>query len=210
VRTIDMVNGGSTIRATLYGVEPLDDINSTDSLDANVVVVHNRRGPLPGELQELDACTGELTVVGELATGNLPGIAFGPSQELYALDNVANTLVRLDTSTAAETTVMGLGLDLVKTGMAYDCSSERIWVADMDGAQVFYIDIATSTIAGHVPTSVPFESVGLEFDHGTGLLVASTGKEIWTIEPNTGASSLLVALKDMEFVNDLAFFPPCP
>ncbi|NCG21119.1 MAG: hypothetical protein GWP91_19075 [Rhodobacterales bacterium] len=210
VYNLNMNTGVPSRRALLFGVENFDDINSTDTLDANVVMVHNLQGILPNQIQRLDACTGELTSVGNVAVTNMPGIAFGPKQRLYGLDNGPDTLIEIDTTNASSTTVMDLGADLLRTGMAYDCSEEKLWVADMENSQVFWLDPIAQTSGGHVPITVPFSSVGLEFDNTTRTLIASTGSELWRIDPLTGGSTFIVTLQGMERVTDLAFFPPCP
>lgn len=56
---------------------------------------------------------------------------------------------------------------------------------------------------------VPFASVGLEFDHSTGMLFAATGSQLWTIDPSTGSSSLIGSFGGV-LVDDLAFYPTCP
>ena len=100
------------------------------------------------------------------------------------------------------------GFDLGTSGLAYDCSTETLWGADGTSNQIFRVDTLTGTATDIVSTDVPFGAVGLEFDHRTGLLLASTGSALYTIDPYTGASVHIGAL-DTSLVDDLAYHPRC-
>ena len=58
---------------------------------------------------------------------------------------------------------------------------------------------------------MPFNGVGLEFDHATGKLLAGTGNNntLWSVDPLTGNATSIGRLGTQN-ANDLAFHPPCP
>ena len=207
IYVIDPATGDMNIRTTLADLPALASINSADALDANFVVVHSSANPT--QLLSVDACTGAASQIG-LTAGNFPGIAFGPQQELYGVDVSNDVFVRIDASDASSVQVFDFGFDIINSGLAYDCSEELIYVADQAGQQIFAVDTATGQMQSFRPTNVPFSSVGLEFDNITRTLYASTGTELWRIDPATGDGTFLSTLEVADNVNDLVQLPPSP
>ncbi len=99
--------------------------------------------------------------------------------------------------------------DLGADGLAYDCSTDTLFGIDANTDQVFSVDPATGLASGFVATTAPFHYVGLEFEHSTGMLLASTGWDLYRIDPVLG-TTVLVGELGGERINDLAFHPPCP
>jgi len=184
-------------------------INSTDSWDFNLIVVHNL-GLGVGTLQHLDSCTGALNTIGVTGTGSLPGIGFGPDQFLYAVESGSDQVIRVDTNDASWTTMVNLGFPLHNSGAAYDCSMERLWFADQMNSQIFWFDFTTGQLGGFQSTDVPFQSVGLEWDPATRTLYASTGTSLYRVDPATGNGTYLGDFPAGPSVGNLALFPACP
>jgi hypothetical protein len=205
VHIINPLTGASTIRTAITGL-PGGSINSADALDANFIVAHVSMNP--NQLVTVDACTGVSGPIG-LTPGNLPGIAFGPQQVLYGVDVDNDEFVRIDETDATAVTQFAFGFDILNTGLAYDCTDELLYVADQAGQQIFAVDVVTGQMSGFQPTNVPFDAVGLEFDNVTRTLYASTGTELWQIDPQTGTGTFLSTLQ-VPSVNDLVLLPPCP
>ena len=101
-----------------------------------------------------------------------------------------------------------LGIDIGSSGLAWDCTNQRLYGADTLEDRIFEIDLATGAALNPILTDVPFSSVGLEFDRVTGLLLASTGTALYTIDPATGASTYIGPM-DAVNMDDLAWHPPC-
>jgi len=207
VHVIDPNTGVSNVRTAMYGLPAGSNINSADALDANFVVVHASGNPT--RLLTVDACQGYVTEIG-LTSGNLPGIAFGPQRILYGVDVSSDAFVRVDETDASSVTEFSFGFDIVNSGLAYDCTEELLYVADQAGQQIFAVDMATGQMQSFQPTNVPFDAVGLEFDNLTRTLYASTGTELWRIDPYTGTGTFLATLQVGQTVNDLVLLPPCP
>jgi len=207
VREIDIATGVTSVRATVSGVPAASNVNSADSLDANVLMVHASGA---NELVVLDSCDGTGSSRGAHGHGNLPGIAFGPDGKLYAVDVSADAIVRIDPNDLTSDVMLNLGNNIINTGIAYDCTEERFWVADQAGGEIFWYDPATNAVGGHQPSNVPFDAVGLEFDNTTRTLLASTGYELWRIDPATGDGTWLADLDTPDKVNDLVLLAPCP
>ena len=55
------------------------------------------------------------------------------------------------------------------------------------------VDPVTGLGSGHIGTDVPFASVGLEFDPTRQVLYASTGSQLYEVEPTSGATTYLGA-----------------
>jgi hypothetical protein len=162
-------------------------------------------------LLEIDACTGTMTPVGgESGVGRTCGIAFGPGGALYGLDNSENTLVIFDTQTGAGTAIGELGFDLAGCGLTYNCSTDALIGANSMTGELFEIDTSTGLPSNVVQTDIPFNSVGLEFDAPTGLILASTNESYYELDPSTGISTKLADFASGTHMNDLAFHPACP
>jgi hypothetical protein len=57
----------------------------------------------------------------------------------------------------------------------------------------------------------PLCHVGPEFDNATRALLASTGAELWSIDPTTGIGTYLSTFQSSgESFNDLVLLPTCP
>ena len=181
-------------------------INSMDVREDGTPIVHNSADY---ELMTIDVCSGDTATIGSTGTSDMGGIGFGSSGRLYGLSTSDDMLVELDTSTGRASTVGPLGFDIGSNGLAYDCSTDTLWGADSGSGQIFGLDLATGAATGFLATSVPFRSVGLEFDHSTGMLLAATGYELYEVDPSSGAATWIGDL-DTDLTDDLAFYPPCP
>ena len=181
-------------------------VNSMDVREDGTPVVHN--GNPAWELMTIDICDGTLTEIGPTGITNMGGIGFANSGALYGLHAAGDEVVELNPHTGEAVSVGPIGFDLGTSGLAYDCSTETLWGADGTSNQIFRVDTLTGTATDTVSTDVPFGAVGLEFDHRTGLLLASTGSALYTIDPHTGASTHIGALAT-SLVDDLAYHPRC-
>jgi len=161
------------------------------------------------QIHLFNVCLGTASLLGSTGISGMGGIAFGAGSQLYGLNSSANQLVSLSTTNGAASPIGPLGVSLGNNGMAYDCSTDTLYGANASGNQIFTLDPTTGAASNFKNTSVPFGSVGLEFDNASGLLLAATGDELWTIEPSTGASTFIGDLGG-ENIDDLAFYPPCP
>ena len=162
-----------------------------------------------GSLYLAEVCSGDITPIGQTGMGSICGISFGPDRRLFGLDRQNDILVEFDTDTGAGTAVGSLGFDLGYNGMAYDCTSETLYGLDAMSNQLFKVDPDTGLAYDFVPFNINFDQVGLEFDHVSSLLLASTGSDLYEIDPQTGTTNHIGSFS-LNDVNDLAFHPPCP
>ncbi|MCB9742628.1 MAG: hypothetical protein H6740_08515 [Alphaproteobacteria bacterium] len=195
----------------LYGIEQLrplvDNVTSLDVReDGLVLAIDNSGGP---RLVELDICAGTSTNLGDLDSGTLGGVGFGPNGDLFGLDYSNDALVTVDPSTAAVTEVGPLGFDLGWDGVAWSCADQLFYAVDGPSDQLFTIDPVTGLADHFMSLDVSFSAVGLEYEPSSGTLLASTGTALYRLDPATGASTLLANLAQRS-VNDLALHPACP
>lgn len=178
------------------------DVRANDGLS----MVHDSAGYLHG----LDACTGQLSLVGATRTGDMGGISFAGTGSLYGISQASDQLMILDPTTGLATPIGPLGFDLGACGIAYDCATDTLYGADTSG-QIFQVDTATGLLHSFVMSRVPFSGVGLEFDPSTRRLLAGTGSgnTLWSVDPSTGTSIQIGRLGTTN-ANDLAFHPACP
>jgi hypothetical protein len=156
----------------------------------------------------LNACTGEMTYVGNTGVGNMCGISFGPNGDLFGLDTENDQFVKIDPATGAGTVVGPLDFELGNCGLAYDCSKNLLFGANAYTNRIHTLDPVTGQSTGWVQTEVPFASVGLEFDPSTGLLLAATGSALYTVDPSNGDTIFVGPLGGVN-IDDLALHPVC-
>ena len=181
-------------------------INTMDVSENGTAVVQDAAG---SQMLHMDACAGTTTLIGSTGVGNMCGIAFGPGGLLYGMDTTNDQLVEIDITTGAGTVIGSLGFELGSCGLSYDCTNDRLIGANATTAEIFTVDPVTGLGSGHVLTEVPFDGVGLDYDPAEGVLYASTGDELYQVDPSTGATTFIGAL-DGESINDLALHPACP
>ncbi len=126
------------------------------------------------------------------------------------IDTDNDQLVWYDTLTGAGTAIGALGFSLGNGGLAFDCATDTLYGVDGNSNEIFVLDRSTGLTSGFVSTSVGFSAVGIEFDHTSRTLFASTGTALYQIDPASGASTLVGSVSTSEAVNDLAFHPACP
>ena len=201
------INTSNASVSSITGIQSgLTGINSMDVWEDGTAIVHSNAG---STLYSFDVCQGTGVSIGTTGVGAMGGISFGGSNQLYGLNSANNQLMLLNLGGGPASVVGSLGNNIGNNGMAYDCSTDTMYGADASQNRIFTVDPNTGLASNFVSTSVPFASVGLEFDHSTGLLLASTGSQLWTIDPTTGASTLVGTFSGM-MVDDLAFHPVCP
>ena len=117
-------------------------------------------------------------------------------------------LVSIDANAGFATAIGTLGFDLGNCGLAYDCSTDTLYGADANANRIHTLDPSTGKSTGFVQTDVPFVSVGLEFDAHSGLMFASTGYELFTVNLDSGESSRVGNISGA-YADDLAYHPAC-
>lgn len=204
VYEVDTTNG------SLSSVSAIADtslkINTMDVSENGTAIVQDHLG---NQMLYMDACTGKTVAIGSTGVGNMCGIAFGPSGLLYGLDSTNDQLIEIDVFTGAGTVIGDLGFDLGNCGLSYDCTNDRLVGANANTNEIFTVDPVTGLGSGHIGTDVPFASVGLEFDPTRQVLYASTGSQLYEVEPTSGATTYLGA-HSSALSDDLALHPTCP
>ncbi|MCB9793068.1 MAG: hypothetical protein H6741_10115 [Alphaproteobacteria bacterium] len=174
--------------------------------DGLAVAMDLDRGP---RLVELDLCAASATWLGEVDSGSVGGIGFGPNGDLFALDYDADQLLTLDPADGATLDAVDLGFDLGTTGIAWSCADRVFYGVDGNADTLFTLDPATGQIGDVRALGVDFTYVGIEYEPSSGTLLASTGSALYRIEPSTATASWIANLS-LAGVNDLALYPECP
>jgi hypothetical protein len=201
---ISMTNSAMIEQSTIQDTYPR--INSMDVSENGISVVHDY---LHGQLYTMDACTGTLSLIGPHFVGNNCGIVFGPNGKLYGLDTSIDSLVEFDLSTGIGSVIGSIGVSIGNCGLAYDCANDRLVGANGSNGEIFTLDPQTGLAHDFIQTDVPFQSVGLEYVPKEQMLYASTGSELYTVEPQTGTTSYVGEL-ERAHIDDLALHPVCP
>jgi len=199
---IDTVTGGTAATAAIdsgYG------INSVAVSEDGLAIGNDYTAE---QLVEIDPCTGSVTVIGSTGAGNTCGISFGTGGLLYGMDNDSDELVELDPATGAATVIGSMGYDVTNCGMAYDCTNDVLYGATSNGDAILAINTSTGAVYDVIYTDVPFGSVGIEHDPATGLIYASTGSDLYTVDPADGTTVFVGPLGGTN-VDDLVHYPEC-
>ena len=204
VYEIDLGNASYTEVATIQA--DMTGINSMDVWEDGTAIVHSNAGSV---LYSFDVCQGTGAELGATGSSAMGGISFGGGNQLYGINSGSDQFMQLNLNGNPGSVIGPLGSDIGNNGMAYDCSTDTLYGADANLDRIFTIDPVTGQASNFVSTSVPFQGVGLEFDHATGLLIAATGPQLWTIDPSTGSSTYIGSFNGI-MVDDLAFHPVCP
>lgn len=135
------------------------------------------------------------------------GLSFAPNGQLYGIDSKEDTLVLYSLETGIATVVGSLEMDVRSCGLAFDTNANHLIGITSVTNEVFHIDIETGLALNHLTVDVPFAGVGAEYQEETGILFASTGSELYAIDPADGSSILIGALDG--HTDDLAYHPDC-
>ena len=142
-------------------------------------------------LASIDVATADLTNLG--GTGLIiDGIAWGDGV-LYATDNTNNRLVTLDPDTGALDTVIGsYGDSSTFEAMAYRSSDGSLFGIDLSLNNLVLIDTTSGaySVIGALGTTANFAGLSFALD-GTLYSIAHSGGDLYTIDPVTGAASLV-------------------
>lgn len=169
------------------GVPVLDDV----TFNASPVLLGVNSGTGGQFLAEIDVDTAALTNLGNTSL-TIDGIAMG-NGILYAADNGNSRLVTLDPSSGALDTVIGsyVNATLVEA-MAFRQSDSALFGIDLGSANLVRLDTATgeATIVGPLGTDENLAGLSFAAD-GTLYSIAHTSGSLFTINPDTGAATLV-------------------
>ncbi|MCB9765527.1 MAG: putative metal-binding motif-containing protein [Alphaproteobacteria bacterium] len=202
VYEVDPATGALTLLTTLALT---GNPSTSDVREDGLSVIHDATDL---SIKETDLCTSTVTDIGPTGAGILGGIGFGPGGILYGLDYNNDNTVRLDTSTGTASVIGGVGFDLGYTGLAYDCTHDILYGVDRTSQRLFQVDTSTGRLGSFVSVNLSWQVVGLEYDAARGLLLTSTGTDLYEIDPSTG-SATHVGSFGTDRISDLAWHPPC-
>lgn len=192
VSTVD--GSGSDIRPT--GVDLLGGLALSPG-----GTLYGLRGSPGGELYTLDIATGAATLVGSVGfVTREGGLDFDPvSGALYGANGqAAGSLYTIDTGTAVATTV-GIVVDEFSqpiniSAVAFDAAGVLYGLKLTTAPEIYQINPTNAVVIDRVPIpGFPAGSFtgGLEFDDSTGILYASINGQLATLDPQTGATTIL-------------------
>lgn len=143
-----------------------------------------------GNLYRIDLANNSLTTVGPMADVLLEGLSFGPGgTTLYGIDDSADALYIINTTTAATTLVGSLGIDEADPGMSL-CPDNNIMYLSGESGNLYSINLATGA-------ATPIGPTGLNI---TGLACSVSGQlygyddsddNLYAINRTTGAATLI-------------------
>jgi len=190
VSVLGTINTGNNINTAVFG--PDGQIWASDSTDDTLISV--------------DPCTGIITVIGSTGTGDICGMTFDSLGDLYGMNATSDELVQIDRLSGATTVVGSLGIQLGSCGLCYDLDGDRLLGLNKATDEVFTVDTTTGAATTLSQASVPFQNVGAEYDPVDHLLLASSGSELYHVDPDTGDTTYIGPMTGYSGVDDLALF----
>ena len=170
--------------------------------------VFTRDGLLYGSagtrLYQVDPCTGDSILIGEYpGEASICGMASRELQGLYGLNRQDNTLVRIDTQTAALTVIGELGWEVRAHALTWDREAEEFLAVDGSEDRLMRVDPETGASTEVVPIALDIGQVGAEKDPVTGEFYLCTGPDLYVVDVETGAVELRGRIGDDDECNDL-------
>ena len=154
----------NTSNASVSSITGIQSGLTANSMDVGRHFVHSNAG---STLYSFDVCQGTGVSIGTTGVGAVGGILLG---KLYGLNS----------EQSVQTSIWGLW------GTTSATMVWRTTAVPKKGCLTESHLYSRNTEQRFVSTSVPFASVGLEFDHSTGLLLASTGSQRLTLPGASG------------------------
>ena len=84
-----------------------------------------------------------------------------------------------------------------------------VFGADATSSSLFSIDRATGEAYDFVATSIPFSSVGIEFDPRDRSVWAVTKTALYKADVDTGDTTYISTPSGVDNIDDLTFYPTC-
>jgi len=180
-------NNTASDTSTISVVVEDDDAGSSADLRGGAIYITQQDGT---RLGTIDPATGVGTDIGPFGTTQTWAAAFDTDGTLYTLidgfsGNAVLATVHLATGTAS-TVGTGIGTNMISLEVAADGTMYGIGYIDR---LLYQISQATGTATPIGDTGISF-NMDLAFD-SAGVLYATVGNNIWTIDTSTGASTLL-------------------
>ncbi|MEM9457505.1 MAG: hypothetical protein AAGF11_25220 [Myxococcota bacterium] len=144
------------------------------------------------------------------------GLEFGGDGMLYGIDEDSD-LLTFDPATGhivATTliTFMGIPLNISSCGMAYDCTQDRLLVANGVNQTIYSIDptTVTATVVRNLDADFnnPWDPAGLAYDPTRQMAFISVGSDLFEVELNSMMPPLYVGTF-AEQVSNLQYLPNC-
>lgn len=132
-------------------------------------------------------------VLRSIGSGLVTGLAYDPNNDvLYGINRNFDTLLSINTSTGAGTTIGSLGIDTVAGGLAFDRNSNTLYYNDNTSSSMYSINTTTGAA-----TLIGLNGIGLmqglAFDPNSNTLYATSSptNSLYTINTATGAATLV-------------------
>ncbi len=211
---IDPSNAGSSLIGVVSPVfDPgaLTGLAYDSQLDNFLAVSPGGSGS--SALYRIDRNTAGATPIGALGLPyrNVNGLALDhDTRTLYATDNTTNSLLRIDISTGLATGIATIGGGFREIeGLGFDPRGRVLYGITQLQRQVVRIDVHTGLATAILqPLTLPAATWrGLDFDPQTGLLYATAGNMLYSIQPEEGSVKLVGAIPGASAVQGLASVP---
>ncbi|MCB9706674.1 MAG: hypothetical protein H6711_32820 [Myxococcales bacterium] len=178
---IDLMDGHSTF---------LCELNTNDNYNTSTF---NRNGLLyaananTNNLEVIDPCTCERTIVGPTKVTALPGITADQAEGLYGLETNLDVFVALSTLNGNATTIGPLGINWGTGGLTWSDDLQDTYAINGTDDVLYKIDHLSGKATSIVKTSYNFGSVGIEWHPKTKEIYAcSNSAELFQVDDQSG------------------------
>jgi hypothetical protein len=143
-------------------------------------------------LEVIDPCTCERTIVGPTEVQALPGITADQALGLYGLETQIDQLVDINTATGKATPIGPLGINWGTGGLTWSDDLGDTYAINGTDDTLYKIDHMTGEASLLVKTDYNFGSVGIEWHPKTKEIYAcSNSAELFHVEEKTGNVNII-------------------
>lgn len=144
------------------------------------------------------------------------GLEFGSDGMLYGVDHADQLLVFDPVMGQVANTfpleVGGMPLDINSCGMAFDCTEDRLLIANGIDQSIYSVDLATgaATVVRDLDADfpAPWLPTGLEYDPVSRNAYVSVGASLWEVDLDSMDPPVLVGFYGQQ-VSNLQYLPIC-
>jgi hypothetical protein len=186
-------------------------ISFDDPVNASTVATYDQGGVytvIDGELLSLNICEEKITTIGDTGSNYIDSMSFGGGGELYGIDTDTDQFQVFNLSTGYTTPVGVIGFDAQLSDLAYDCTTETMWGVEASSNSLYELDVTTGKASYFRTLDISMTTAGLEYDPQTGMLIVSTGSDIYEVNPYTAESALMGSVTAIT-ANDISLIAPC-
>ncbi|MCA9695838.1 MAG: hypothetical protein KC636_40045, partial [Myxococcales bacterium] len=139
------------------------------------------------QIELIDPCTCQITVIGPTGVGNLPGITADQEIGLYGIEVNADNFVSVDTESGMATIIGAMGVNFGTGGLTWSDTIKQPYAINGSNDVLYVLDTITGAASSVANLNYNFGTVGIELHPKNGVIYACSNADmLFAIDPGTG------------------------